>query len=209
MSYKQFSIGSRVEVTRSVSKYKAIKPGMKGIVTSTYGASISVKLDDLYNTASKCGVYYIEAKDLKLIEEDNNEQTSKEGANIMIGNYRIAKVQYIDNSLELKYKYACYDDSINVGDTCVVKSKNHGFGIAKVVDFVADDGSEIVREIVAKVDFSAYEQRVLDREHMRKLRDDMEVRAKHLQGIALFKMLAENDSEMAHMLAEYERLLGK
>ena len=211
MSYVQFSCGDRVEVTRAVPKYKAVKPGMKGTVQQVYAGNIRVGLDGLCNCASTYGAYYFDAKDLKLIEEDNNELNNEGRTTIMIGNYRIAKVQYIDgdNNLGLKYRYACYDAEIQVGDVCVVKSKNHGFGIAKVVEFVEDDGNELVREIVTKVDFSAYEQRVQDRKTLQRLHGDMEARAKHLQGIAMFKMLAENDPEMASMLAEYERLLGK
>lgn len=206
MSYNEFVVGDRVEIIRKPSKYKKLPVGATGIVTNVYcPTSIRVKVDGIENTTSKYGDFYLDAKDLKYI---NNESNNEGRTTIMTGNYRVANVQFIEgNNLELKYHYACYDPSIVEGDICVVKSAHHGLGIAKVAGFVSTT-EELTREIVCKCDFSDYNKRVENRKRMAELRDLMTARARQLQDIALFQMLSEKDSDMAEMLTEYQKLMG-
>lgn len=206
MSYNEFVVGDRVEIIRKPSKYKKLPVGATGIVTNVYcPTSIRVKVDGIENITSKYGDFYLDAKELKYI---NNESNNEGRTTIMTGNYRVANVQFIEgNNLELKYHYACYDPSIVEGDICVVKSAHHGLGIAKVAGFV-NTTEELTREIVCKCDFSDYNKRVENRKRMAELKDLMTARAKQLQDIALFQMLSERDPEMASMLADYQRLMG-
>ena len=206
MSYNEFVVGDRVEIVRKPSKYKAIPVGVTGTVRSVYSpSSIRVHLDGYDNYTSKYGDYYFDTKELKYI---NNESNNEGRTTIMTGNYRVANVQFIEgNNTDCKYRYACYDPSIVEGDICVVKSAHHGLGIAKVAGFV-DTTEELTREIVCKCDFSDYNKRVENRKRMAELKDMMNARAKQLQDIALFQMLSEKDSDMASMLAEYQKLMG-
>lgn len=206
MSYNEFVVGDRVEIIRKPSKYKKLPVGATGIVTNVYcPSSIRVKVDSIENTTSKYGDFYLDAKELKYI---NNESNNEGRTTIMTGNYRVAEVQFIDGSNTDKvYRYACYDPSITWGDICVVKTAHHGFGLAKVREFITTT-EELTREIVCKCDFSDYNKRVENRKRMAELKDLMTARAKQLQDIALFQMLSEKDPEMAGMLADYQRLMG-
>lgn len=205
MSYNEFVVGDYVEIMRKPSKYKKLPVGATGIVTNVYNpASIRVRVDGFENHASQYGEFYLTAKELKRIDIESKT----EGSIIMTGNYRVAEVQFIEgNNTDHKYVYACYNPEVVEGDICVVKTAHHGFGIVRVVGFISTT-EELTREIIAPVDFSAYNKRVEDRKRMAELKDLMKARAKQLQDIALFQMLAEKDPEMACMLADYQRLMG-
>lgn len=205
MSYNEFVEGDRVELVHTSSKYKRIPVGATGVVTNVYSvSSIRVHLDEYTNITSKYGDYYFDHKHLKRI----NTESNNEGSTIMTGNYRAAEMQFIEgNNTDSKYVYACYDPSIVEGDICVVKTAHHGFGLARVAGFITTT-EELYREIVCRCDFSDYNTRVYNRKRMLELRDMMLARSKQLQDIALFKMLAEKDSEMACLLADYQRLMG-
>ena len=206
MNYNEFVVGDRVELVRTSSKYKRIPVGVTGTVTNVYNpSSIRVRLDLYTNITSKYGDYYFEAKHLKITNDESNNEGS---ITIMTGNYRVAEMQFIEgNNTDRTYNYACYDPSIIEGDICVVKSAHHGMGIARVAGFTCTT-EEMTREIICKCDFSDYNTRVENRKRMIELKDLMTARAKKLQDIALFQMLAKEDSEMACMLADYQRLMG-
>lgn len=206
MSYTAFVVGDRVEIVRKESKYKKIPVGATGTVKNVYSpSSIRVKVDGFENQSSMYGDFYFDSKHLKNINDESNNEGS---TTIMTGNYRAAEMQFLEgNNTNCKYTYACYDPSIVEGDVCVVKSAHHGMGIAMVAGFIATT-EELTREIVCKCDFSDYNKRAENRKRMAELKDLMTARAKQLQDIALFQMLAKEDSEMACMLADYQRLMG-
>ena len=193
------SIGDRVVVPNR-GNYKSISVGDMGTVRNIYSNSIRVAIDDKVNPASQYGQFYFEPKQLDII---NEKETI-----IMTGNYRIAEVQFLEGTnANHKYSYACYDLSIVEGDICVVKTAHHGLSIAKVVGFI-DSDEELTREIVCRADFTDYNKRVEARKRMAELKDLMNTRAKQLQDVALFKMLAKDDPDMAGMLKEYEQLVN-
>jgi hypothetical protein len=205
MNYTAFVAGDRVEVVRKPSKYRRVPAGATGTVSNVYSPnSIRVRLDDFENHTSQYGEFYFSAKELKNI----NNESNNEGSTIMTGNYRAAEVQFIEgNNTDRTYTYACYDPSVVEGDICVVKSAHHGLGIARVVSFIFTT-EELTREIVCKCDFSDYNKRVKNRKRMMELKDLMNARAKQLQDIALFQMLAKDDFEMAALLNEFNILMG-
>lgn len=126
----------------------------------------------------------------------------------MMGNYRVAEVQFLEgNNTNQKYRYACYDPTIAEDDICVVKTAHHGLSIAKITGFITSD-EELTREIVCKADFTEYNKRVESRKRLAELRDLMSARAKQLQDVALFKLLAKEDADMASMISEYETLIN-
>lgn len=191
-----FHVGDRVVVM--YWKYSSVPVGTEGTITNIYGCNIRVTVDGIVNKASQYGDFYFETQHLENITEGSTT--------IMTGNYIVAEVKFLEGSnTNRKYHYACYDRSITEGDICVVKSAHHGLGIAEVVGFI-DTNEEITREIVCKCDFSEYNKRVENRKRMGELKDLMTARAKKLQDIALFQMLAKEDSEMASMLADYRQL---
>ena len=188
--------GDKVIIRRS--KYKEPLVGLTGTICDYYMGQCKVLIDGRFNMRSANGVYYF--------KETYLEQTV-EGEQKMEGNYRIALIKFLEGSnTDRKYAYACYDKSIAEGDFCVVKSAHHGFGVAKVTEFVLTWPEDITREIVAKVDFSAYESREYARKKRAELKVEMKKRASQLQEIALYSMLAESDPAMQELLKEYQDL---
>lgn len=63
------------------------------------------------------------------------------------------------------------------------------------------------REIVSIVDTAEYDARVAQRKLAADLKAKMQERAKKLQDVALYQMLAKDDPEMAALLSEYQNLV--
>lgn len=193
-----FSIGDRVKVL--ADNYKDRTVGLVGTVRSVYDGSIAVNLDGLTNTRSSYGCYYYKAKQLEFLKGEMN---------IMDGIYRVALVNFLEGSNRTTdYEYACYDDSICEGDTCVVKTAHHGFALATVRAFAEASTNPVTREIVCRADFSAYNERVERRERSAKLMQEMKKRAAAAQEILIYRQLAAQDPAMAELLKEYEQLNG-
>ena len=192
-----FNYGDRV-VIRTNGKYKMLKAGMHGTVKSRYDYQYTVQIDGHENPRSAKGYFYFTEKQLEILKEENN---------IMEGNYRIADVQFIEGANKTEvYAYACYDEDVYVDDICVVKSANHGFGIAKVVRLRAKTDETISREIVCKADFSTYNKRVADRAKQAELKKLMAARASKLQELSMYELLAKSDPEMAELLGKYKEI---
>lgn len=190
-----FKRGDVVEVV-DANNYTEIRVGAIGKVHSTYDSRVTVKFDDIHNPRSSYDCFYFNAKQLKYYEGDK----------IMEGNYRIADVMFLDEAGTKTYRYAVYDETIDVGDICVVKTAHHGLGIARIMGIDQKTDEKIIREVVCKCDFSAYEAREAARRRMEELKCKMAARAAQLQEIALYKMMAAEDASMAELLKEFEGL---
>lgn len=201
-----FEVGSRVKVAKQ-SAYKSFDLiGEYGMVDNISG-SIRVVLDNVRNPNSSYGAFYFKPSELILVYK-NMEGTSMQNN---ITNYlNIAKIKFIDNCYNSSktYEYANFDPDLKVGDICVVKSANHGFGIAKIEEILEQNDIVTQREIVAKVDTEAYKERVANRAKAAELKAKMQERVKQLQDIALFKMMADSDSTMSELLKEYQDVTG-
>lgn len=198
-----FEVGSRVRVAKQ-NKYKALDlVGECGTVRAVNGGNISVNIDNARNPNSSYGVFYFAPGDLVVIDKQMEVTTMQTN----ITNYlNIAKIKFIDGLYETKrlYEYANFDPELKVGDICVVKSANHGFGLAKVEEIVEQNDIATQREIVAKVNVDAYNERVANRAKSAELKAKMKERVRQLQDIALYQMMAENDPTMSELLKEYK-----
>lgn len=198
-------------------KYSDLEIGLCGIIQYIYMSNYGVKIDNKYNHNSGKGLYYFKQSELQLSKEykqNNIHNKGEENMNKIIGNYRVAKVRFLEgNNTHNTYNYALFDDEIQEGDYCVVKSANHGLGIA-VIEEIIDNVDNIsvtdnygnIREIVCKIDMSAFHKRINNRLRVSQLKEEMDKKVKELQGIALYKMMAENSPELKAMLSEYEEL---
>ena len=192
-----FNYGDRITI-RTSGKYKQLVAGMRGTVISRWEHQYTVQIDGHVNQRSTKGYFYFQEKQLEILKEEDYT---------MRGNYRIADVQFIEGANKTEvYAYACYDEDIYVDDICVVKSANHGFGIAKVVRLRAKTDEAITREIVCKADFSTYNKRVADREKQAELKKLMAARASKLQELSMYELLAKSDPEMAELLGKYKEI---
>jgi hypothetical protein len=166
-----------------------------------YG-TITVSISDMHNCRSASGYYYFSPSELEILENEKEN----ENMNIITNYLNIAKIQYLDNTATSRYDYANFDPELKEGDLCVVKSAHHGLGLAKVVEIQDRNDVELQREIVAKVDTTAFDERVGIRKQAAELKAKMQERAKQLQDIALYQMLAKEDSEMMSLLGQFQSL---
>lgn len=220
----RFNIGDKVIIHQiplgagGNVKYGDLITGLCGMVRYVYSNNnYGVKIDNRYNHYSSKGLYYFNSSELRLskeYEQNNIYNKGEENMNKIIGNYRVAKVRFLEGSNTYHtYNYALFDDEIQLYDNCVVKSANHGFGIAsieEIIDNIDDisvtDSNGNIREIVCKIDMSAFHKRIKDRQRVSQLKKEMDKKVKELQGLALYKMMAETSPELKTMLSEYEEL---
>lgn len=198
--------GMRVKIVRQHKYMNTRLIGKVGTVINPYGAEISVRIDGMTNAYSATGLFYLRASELEIIDEnDTNMEENNDMPNVT--NYLNAvKIQYVDNISPSDFIYANYDPDVKVGDLCVIKSGHHGLGLAKIVEVIDQNDFETCREVVSKVNTECYDERVKNRAKAAELKAKMDERAKQLQDIALYQMLAEKDSSMMELLAEYKTL---
>lgn len=202
-----FKAGTRVRLVRQrkYPEYKLVD--LIGRVRTDSSTNVPVIFDDVTNTRSLYGCFYFKAADL--VEVDDNNDIMEETNMHNCTNYlNIAKIQFVNEtpSSTKTYEYANYEYDLGVGDLCVVKTAHHGLALARVHEIVDRNDLETPREIVAKVYTGDYDTRVEIRSKATELKAQMQARAKQLQDIALYQMLAKDDPEMAQMLSDYQGL---
>lgn len=205
-AYLMFRPNARVAVSNNKSYKRRNLNGKFGTVVenqASYYGKIVVDLDTESNPLGRMGYFYFKPTELELINDENDilEENNMENA---INYFNTVKVKYLDNDRPNAQVYANFDTYLTVGDMCVVKSLNHGLGLAIVVEIIDKNDVPLPREIVAKVDTQDYDHRVAARKDAAKLKAKMQERAKQLQDIALYQMLAEKDPEMKELLERFQ-----
>lgn len=200
-----FAYGDRVRILRH-SKYRGEElTGKLGTVRSGYGSSIPVRIDGCFNTRSAYGCYYFTPGELRKIDDSTDE--IKEEIMPKITNYlNIATVKTRGGRA---FYCANFDPDINTDDLVVFApfQTPTDLTIGEVVEInKCDDTESNLSEIVSKIDDSAYRDRLKSRAEAAKLKKEMEARAKQLQDIALYQMLAKDDPDMAALLQKYQEL---
>lgn len=202
-----FGVGARVKVVRQ-RKYPNEKLlGLIGAVRTDSGSNVSVLFDTKVNTRSSYGCYYFKPVELVEVDEFDNEIKEEKKNMEKITNYlNCVKVKFEGADKPSVYHYANFEQDLAVGDSCVVTYGTDKISVAKVVEFIENPNSEVFYEVVTKVYMGDYEARVKAREKAAELKSKMEARAKQLQDIALYQMLAKDDPDMAALLQEYQGL---
>lgn len=207
--YLLYKKGSRIVVANNRYSYKNKNfVGKFGtVIQNQYGqwGKIIVELDDEYNLRATGGHFYFKPSELSLVN-DNNDILEDNNMQNVVNYLNIARIQYLDGGTPSRYNYANFDITLKKDDLCVVKSLNHGLGLAKVVEIIDQNDIQTPREIVAKVDTQDYDFRVAARKDAADLKAKMQERARKLQDIALYQMLAKDDSEMKELLDRYQNL---
>lgn len=148
-------------------------------------------------------------KSLILVNEQNN--INKGDNNMLIGNYRVAIVNFLHGTNTIKgYAFALFDTDVNVDDL-VLCDTSCGYSVAKVVEIVPKseyEGVNVTKEIVCKVDFTNFETRKENRAKAAKLKVDMDKKIKEMQELAVFEMMAEKNPELKEMLKAYKELMN-
>ena len=212
---EQFKIGMRVQVQKQNSyKSKRIVDKIRyacGTVRSVdrlYG-KVAVQIDDMVNDLSATGVFYFKPHELAITYDNKIIMEDKTMANNVsnITNYLNAiKIKFIGDVNPSSYIFANFDSEVKVGDLVVVKPAHHNIALARVEEVLEGNLYETTREVISKVDTSAYNERVKVRNQAAELKAEMEKRAKQLQDIALYQMLAKDDPAMMELLNQYQSL---
>lgn len=213
MSYQPwnatFVTGTKVKVIGQ-SKYRNEKLcGLEGTVKSDSGSSVAVLLHDIKNERSTYGYFYFKPGELIAVDEfvnENMEEKNMRNVTAITNYLNVAQVKYVNSPTKGVFQYANFEPDLKVGDLCVVKSEDDYILVAKVEEIVESVEHELFREVIAKVYTDDYDNRVNMRNKAAELKAKMEARAKQLQDIALYKMLAENDPDMATLLDEYQAI---
>lgn len=176
------------------------------VIDARYG-NVPVRLDEVTNTRSSYGYFYFDPKELEEVKP-NNDDNKKENKNMTkITNYlNVAKVHFVAYNRACTEGIANFDPNLAIGDLCVISDNGH-YILAKVVEICESTGEELMAEIVSRVDTTDYDNRVAARKAAADLKAKMEARAKKLQDIALYQMLAKDDPEMAELLKNYQDII--
>ena len=198
-----FGVGAKVRLIRQrkYPEYKLLN--LVGTVRTDTGNNVSVIFDDVTNTRSQYGCFYFKAVDLVEADADNN--IMEENNMSKITNYfNSVRIQFINEKFPCEYVYANFEHDLKVGDLCIVKPAHHDFSLARITEIIPRNDIELTREIVAKVYTDCYDERVASRAKAAELKAKMQERARQLQDIALYQMLAKDDPEMQTLLEEYQ-----
>lgn len=195
--------GVRVRVL-PCTNYAGRYNGYTGTVVHTTGLcpdKVAVQLDKQDNPGSRYNAFWFEVSGLEVIESEESHMLLEE--------YVVAGINFLSGANQsTTYSYALFDNSIEVGDVVVVKTGHHGFALAKVVEIMPKSSGTVLfgREIVTKVDFTAYEERKAKRARIKRLKQEMDDKVKELQAAAIYEMLAEKDPQLRELLTEYQSL---
>lgn len=128
------------------------------------------------------------------------------------GNYNVALVKFVEGVYTDKlYAFALFDDGIFVEDTVLVDTAN-GYKVVVIQEIhgkadYEELGSVLpTKEVICKIDFTAFDERKAKRAKAAKLKTDMNKMVKSLQEVAVFELLAEKSPELKAMLEEYKSL---
>lgn len=201
--------GDRVLI-QDKRKYGGALYGLIGTIRSSYfqgyQGECGVLVDGRSNPKSSYGIYYIPASKLRPCQ--GNETVIEQEENIMLKGYRVAIVEFPGSP---RIAYALYDSDVSVGDTVVVSTGHHGLSIATIQEILPEGANQKVecnRQIVDRVDLSAWEERKQKAKELAKLKTEMDQRVKDLQEIALYEMAAERDPALKEMLEQFKKLSG-
>lgn len=203
----EIEVGSRVIIVAQGS-YEQCLIGKTGEVRSIYAGNVGVLLDGTRNERSGYGRFYFDGHQLKVLDENENDNVM-EDENMVVSNIKnylnIVRVRISGEAKPCSHLYANFEPDVKLGDLLVVKQP-YGMAVAIVEEILEGDDFTVQREVVTKVDTEAFNNRVRVRQQPAELKAKMEERAKQLQDVALYKMLAENDPDMKELLNEYQAL---
>jgi hypothetical protein len=211
--HRTFKRGTRIRVVKCCSYTKDNLTGENGTVIENgyyvYG-KIKVELDTVRNPRAHHGCFYFQPHELEVVNETNDdilEENTMNNNNIT--NYlNLVKIEYVEDNKLSNHTYANFDGSIVKGDMVIVSTPYAGLALGTVVEVIERNDVNTTNEVVSKVDTTAYDARVANRAKAAELKAKMKERAKQLQDIALYQMLAKDDPAMLELLSEYQAIPG-
>lgn len=195
-------LGDRVCIVNPSAK-RSFLIGAVGTVEKVWKGKnetpLGILVDGIENCNSKYGVFWLSKGSIKLFKEEK----------YMEKGFIVATIKFLEGSnTNVGYAYALYDDSIVAGDVVVVNTGHHGMAVAKISALDEKRKSEVKfgREVVCKVDLSAFNERKERAARIAALEREMKAKASEVQATAIYEMLAEKSPELKAMLDEYKKL---
>lgn len=151
---------------------------------------------------------------IRQYNESSLELIEKGGIHMVTGNYRVAQVKFVEGNNKTKlYAFALFDNDIVTGDYVLVnvsnQYSNYPYAVAVVEDIVSQSdytGTSVTKEVICKVDFGKYYERIEQRKKKDALKKQMDKMVKDNQELVVYQMLAEQNPEMAALLDEYKNI---
>lgn len=204
---KDFEVGDYVRIKSSKvlnPSYGGKYSGCEGTVCRFAGSRIGVLLEGKTNDSSIYGAFWFKSEELKFIKK-RIEETKEEY--FMDKNYHPVIINFVSGlNTNVPYIYAAYEDYAE-GDYIVVHTGHHGMAIAKVKAIgTEDDKVEYGREIICKIDMSAYNERKARAKRRAELKDMMDSAVKDFQDMTMYEMIAAKNPEFAKLLEEFKEL---
>lgn len=201
----EIKLDMRVKVVDG-SKYGTKLVGKTGVIenTSCGNTAFGIRLNGLENPRSSKGLFWFSVDEIEFIESEENVMLSQNE------NFMVAGVKFLEGTNKDKEYYYALFDEYSVGDLVVVQTGHHGLSLAEIssIDCEGKNKVQCSREIICRVDMSAYNNRVAQRNALAKLKKDMDKKVKELQETAIYELLAEKDPALAAMLEQYKQLTG-
>ena len=200
----KFTKGDRVRVESHCQSYGQHGTVIKYInYPSWYDTKyVEVRLDNGIKNSYNEKSLVLANKQNNIIKGDNN---------MLVGNYRVAMVKFVQGTNTVKgYAFALFDNDIEVGDLVLCDTSN-GYSVAKVEEIISKadyEGTTVTKEIICKVDFTEFNNRKENRAKATKLKAEMDKKIKEMQELTLFEMMAEKSPELKEMLEAYKGLVG-
>lgn len=165
-----------------------------------------VLVDGVKNAYSANGGFWFPMRDLEYLDDETKIEEEK----TMLPGYQTASVQFLDGvNKEKTYFYALYDPAIQPGDLVVVSTGHHGLALARVA-YIGGPASYVSnnREIVCRVDLTAWEDRKEKAKTLQQLREEMDERVKQYKANALYELAAEKDPTLKALLDQFKQIMG-
>lgn len=210
MSIKE---GDLIRVLSVPPKYKEFRYKVfncEGVIVDTHYASkgsIGIKIDGVENDKSEKGIFWLSKNEITKIKE-------KENKTMNINDYLKKNYNFyitVKPGNKDKTEVQIYTGELNIGDY-VICNNNYSDGALSVrIVKEALDKDELINisitgEIMGVADVSKYFERKDKEKKAAELKKKMIERAKKYQEESFWRMIANEDAEMAELLKDYDLL---
>ena len=191
----------RVEIISRTSEYK----GFYGTVYSISDRWVYILVDNTKHQSIDCALRLAKTS-VRLVIDDNIGGKNKMK---LTGYNKVAVIEYCNKD----YHFALYDDNISIGDSVLVSGSLENKQTLVVKDIIAPDeakevyNGDIAYEVKCKMDLSAYEQRLKNREEAEKLRKKMDEEIKKMDELNKYEMYADRNPALKEMLEQFKSVV--
>lgn len=195
-SYRQYNLEGHKGYVRN---YRST-PGSPCMITA-----LAVEIEGKENPSSARGLFWLKPADLTIIEKENNDMAININ-NVMEG-YKICEA-FFKNANEMYY--GIYYGEVEDNSLAVVQFNGRREIVTIVhaditLEELDSDTSYLKFELVGIVDDSAYKDRQEKLKKLKELKVKMQERAAKFREEQFWKMIAQEDVEMAELLKEYDK----